>query len=226
MKSEELINKMSGKVQPISREDDEIQRDHERVIRSQAVEQYLLNELPAQWRTRFEEHYFECVECADAVAAGQTFLTHIRPAASVRRPWWQQPAAAIVALFLAVVGGQQVVIAQLTAPHANSVIFVRPQEKGSREKAHTLRTPSATIEVSVPGDMFFPFYLVKIAGGRGRKLSQVVPAPLKDSEQRLSVQVSRSVLGEGHFTVDIDGLNREDSKVGRQVGEDYEFYLK
>ncbi len=210
---------------PTAREE-AIRRSHDAAIKSQAVEQYLLNELPEEERERFEEHYFECEECADAVAAGQTFLTHIRPLPAARRVWWQQPAAAIAALFLAVAGGQQFVIAQLAAPHANSVIFVRPLEKGAEERAYLLRTPSATIEVNLPGDAGYPFYLVKIAGAQGKRLSQVVPAPLKDSEQRLSVQVSRRALGAGHFTVDIDGLSREDLKTGSRLGEQYEFDLK
>jgi hypothetical protein len=217
-------DELSYKTEPAAREE-AIQWDHAAAIKRQAVEQYLLNELAEEERARFEQHYFECAECADAVAAGQTFLSHIGPQPS-RRVWWQQPAAAIAALFLAVVGGQQFVIAQLTAPHANSVIFVRPLEKGVPYRAYTLRTPSATIEVSLPSDATDPFYLVKIAGGQGRMLSQVVPAPLRGSDQRLSVQLSRRTLGPGHFTVEIAGLNREDAKVGTPLGEGYEFDLK
>jgi hypothetical protein len=218
------MNQMSYKIEAAAREE-AIRREHAAAIGRQAVEQYLLNELTEEDRARFEEHYFECGECADAVAAGQTFLTHIGPP-PVRSAWWRHPAAALAALFLAVAGGQQFVIAQLTAPHANSVIFARPLEKGANERAYSLRTPSATIEVSLPEDAGYPFYLVKIADGLGRRLSQVVPAPLKDSDQRLSVQVSRRSLGVGHFNVEIAGLNGEDSKVGPRVGDAYEFDLK
>ena len=202
-----------------------IRKDHGAAVTCQAIELYLLNDLSEEERAHFEKHYFECTECADAVAAGQTFVNHIRPP-SIRRVWWPQPAAAMAALFLAVAGGQQFVIGQLAAPHPNSVIFVRPLEKGAGERAYTLRTPSATIEVSLPGEAEYPFYLVKVADGQGRRLSQVVPAPPKDSDQRLSVQVSRRALGTGHFTVDIDGLNSEDSKVGPHVSEARVFDLK
>jgi hypothetical protein len=132
----------------------------------------------------------------------------------------------MAALFLAIAGGQQFVIAQLAGPHANSVILARQLEKGADETPHLVRTPSATVEVNLAGETGYPFYLVKIAGGQGRKLSQVVPAPLEGSEQRLSVQVSPRSLGIGHFTVDVDGLDREDSKSGRRIGETYEFNLK
>jgi len=45
---------------------------HEEAEKTHAVESYLLNELTEEERSRFEEHYFECNECADAVMAGQT----------------------------------------------------------------------------------------------------------------------------------------------------------
>ncbi len=219
------MNKMSYDIHPTAREE-AIRKEHEAAVKNQAVEQYLLNQLSQQKRVQFEAHYFECPECADALEAGQTFLTHIRPSPLVRRVWWQQPAAAIAALFLAVAGGQQFVIAQLTAPHANSVILARQLEKGAEETPYLVRTPSVTIEVSLAGETGYPFYLVKIAGGQGRKLSQVVPAPPEGSEQRLSVQVSRRSLGTGHFTVIVDGLDREDAKSGPAIGESYEFDLK
>jgi hypothetical protein len=219
------MNKMSYDIHPTARQE-AIRREHEAAMRSQAVEQYLLNELSQEKRTQFEAHYFECPECADAIEAGQTFLTHVRPGPPVRRVWWQQPAAAIAALFLAVAGGQQLVIAQLSAPHANSVILARQLEKGAGETPYIVRTPSATVEVNLAGETRYPFYRVKIGGGQGRKLWQVVPAPLEGSEQRLSVQVSRRSLGVGHFTVDVEGLDREDSKSGPRIGEAYEFDLK
>jgi hypothetical protein len=220
---------MSCEIEPIAREE-AMRRAHEEAAVRQDVELYLLNELTEAERARFEEHYFECGECADAVAAGQTFLTHISVTdmspRAVRRVWWQQPAAAIAALFLLVVGGQQFVIGQQAAPQANSVILARPLEKGVEEKAYRLRTPSATIEASLPGDAGYLFYLVKIVDGQGRRLEQVVPAPMKDSEQRLSVQAPRKTLGVGHFSVEIEGLREENAKRGPRVGEAYEFDLK
>jgi hypothetical protein len=226
---DEAMNPMSYSKRPTAHQE-AIQKEHEEMARCHAVELYLLNDMPELERARFEEHYFECGACADAVEAGQAFISNIRPfeppVVAKWRDWWRQPAAAIAALLLAVAGGQQYVIAGLMAPHANSVILARQLEKGVAEKAYSVRTPSATIEVSLPAEAGFPFYLVKIAGEKDRRLTQVVPAPAKDSEQRLSVQVSRRALGSGHFTVNIDGLNREDSKTGPDVGEVYEFDLK
>ncbi len=37
------------------------------------AERYLLGELSAEEREKFEEHYFSCQQCADSVMAGATF---------------------------------------------------------------------------------------------------------------------------------------------------------
>jgi anti-sigma factor RsiW len=44
--------------------------EHDEAEKSQAVERYLLGELPVTEREAFEEHYFSCPECAEEVRAG------------------------------------------------------------------------------------------------------------------------------------------------------------
>src|SRR5665213_1326616 len=48
--------------------------DHQDAIRSMAVEKYLLNELSPELRDDFEEHYFDCPECAANLRATAAFL--------------------------------------------------------------------------------------------------------------------------------------------------------
>ena len=62
---------------------------HEEAEKIMAVESYLLNELTEEQRMRFEEHYFECAACADAVEAGQIFVSGICPSPD-SVPWWQK----------------------------------------------------------------------------------------------------------------------------------------
>ncbi|HTP67646.1 MAG TPA: zf-HC2 domain-containing protein [Dongiaceae bacterium] len=52
--------------------------DHSDVVRLQAVEKYVLGELPADTRDEFEEHYFDCSECATDVRALTTFMATSR----------------------------------------------------------------------------------------------------------------------------------------------------
>ena len=44
--------------------------DHQRAVSLHAVESFLLDELPSPLREEFEEHYFDCPECSEALRAG------------------------------------------------------------------------------------------------------------------------------------------------------------
>ncbi len=48
--------------------------DHDEVVRQKLTERYLLHELNDEARDAFEEHYFECSECALDVRAGSEFV--------------------------------------------------------------------------------------------------------------------------------------------------------
>ena len=52
--------------------------DHSDVARLQAVEKYVLGELPGEVRDEFEEHYFDCAECAKDVTHMTEFMTASR----------------------------------------------------------------------------------------------------------------------------------------------------
>ena len=199
---------------------------HEEAIKRKAVELYLMNELSEEEQLSFEAHYFECRTCADAVAAGQALIANVRPVLRSRAPIWRQPVAAIAAMLVAVAGVQQLVIASLMAPHANTVILARERAKGLENSAYSVKTASATVELNLPSEAEFPFYLMKIGCNRKSGFSRIVPAPPKDSEQRLSLQVPPKALGRGHCAVQIEGVNSEKANSGLKVDEVYEFDLK
>jgi hypothetical protein len=48
--------------------------DHNEAVRLQAAEKYVLGELPQNLREDYEEHYFECAECALDLKAAATFV--------------------------------------------------------------------------------------------------------------------------------------------------------
>lgn len=52
--------------------------DHNKAVQMQAVEKYVLGELPPALRDEFEEHYFDCGECALDVKAIATFVDTMR----------------------------------------------------------------------------------------------------------------------------------------------------
>ncbi len=52
--------------------------DHNEALRLHAVEKYVLGELPPSLRDEFEEHLFECQECAQDVKAAAEFVDNVR----------------------------------------------------------------------------------------------------------------------------------------------------
>ncbi|HWA93170.1 MAG TPA: zf-HC2 domain-containing protein [Terracidiphilus sp.] len=52
--------------------------DHNEAIQTMAVERYLLNELPSELRDEFEEHLFDCPECAMDLRTGAVFVKETR----------------------------------------------------------------------------------------------------------------------------------------------------
>src|ERR1700733_865183 len=100
--------------------------DHTESIRLMAAEKYLLGELTPEQREQFEEHFFDCQECALDVRAGAALVEHSKVvlaepfavssarmpvAAKVGRWAWLRPAfvVPILAVLLVVVGYQNLV---------------------------------------------------------------------------------------------------------------------
>jgi len=102
--------------------------DHTEAVRMQAVEKYILGELTPLYRAQFEEHYFDCADCALNLRAGVAFAAASRqyfaessvPEKVARTPragWfnWLKPFVAVPAFaaLLFVIGYQNLV----TIPH-------------------------------------------------------------------------------------------------------------
>ena len=105
--------------------------DHDEAVRQKATEKYLLGELDPELKDQFEEHLFDCQDCALDVRAAAMFVEQTKvvlsepivalperataPAPSAGWLAWLRPAfaVAVLALLLAVVGYQNFV----TYPH-------------------------------------------------------------------------------------------------------------
>jgi hypothetical protein len=88
--------------------------DHNEAVRLQAAEKYLLGELPKEHHAAFEEHFFECLACAEELKTTVAFMESSRqvvheavpqvnddkrlaPVLSHYRGWldWMRPAFAV-----------------------------------------------------------------------------------------------------------------------------------
>jgi hypothetical protein len=52
--------------------------DHNEAVKQKAAEKYLLNELPTDARDAFEEHFFDCPDCALDLRAGAAFINEAK----------------------------------------------------------------------------------------------------------------------------------------------------
>src|SRR5580658_5842851 len=52
--------------------------DHAEARQQMLAEKYLLNELPPEVRDAFEEHFFDCPECAFDIRAGAAFVNEAK----------------------------------------------------------------------------------------------------------------------------------------------------
>jgi hypothetical protein len=127
--------------------------EHSDAITTMAAERYTLGDMPAADRDAFEEHFFDCAECAASVRDGATIASATRalknePARKTRASWWA--IAAAVALF-SILGYQNLV----TIPALRNASTVR--------SAHVLH-PASFLS----------------SGSRGGSIPEIVAAPGED----------------------------------------------
>jgi anti-sigma factor RsiW len=120
--------------------------EHNRAVESQAVDRYLLGEMPADEREDFEEHYFTCAQCAQDVCDAARFRANARevlrdlspyaPLETTRRSTWRNPFTiflfAAASLLLAVVTYQNLVtIPALRVPLFPSTLILDGLTRGA-----------------------------------------------------------------------------------------------
>jgi hypothetical protein len=204
--------------------------DHNEAVRLTLVEKYLLNELPPELRDEFEEHYFDCQECAVDLRATAAFLDAakeelktfpaVKPAKDTGEKswfaWLWTPAFVVPALAacLAVIAYQGLVvypryrgeIAQLQAPEIlPTVSLVGGNSRGGA-------TPSAAVRdahpflvlVDIPTQDRFASYTCLLYSPSGSLVwrLQVSAEAAKDT---ISIRVPAAPNMAGDYTLAVQG---------------------
>jgi hypothetical protein len=160
---------------------------HADAIRTLAVERYLLDEMPEIERFAFEDHFFDCVECADDLRAGSTMRKAVkadllppqpsRPATIspviARRRWNSSvvlPWAAAAMLALAV-GYQSLAPARNGSLQISVLtpVTVRPDSRGALPTvpiAGGAEAVTLALEVEAPAGSDLTYVLRSSAGAR------------------------------------------------------------
>jgi anti-sigma factor RsiW len=196
---------------------------HQDAVNSQAIEKYLAAELTPEEREQFEQHYFDCPECAAEIRAGEIFAANARAVfaeetgrrathrpAEPRRagglPGWRRPVFAFAfaaATVLAVVNGVLLLrLHHLDAPQAYPAFFLRGTARGDDQVLHTPRTARFVgLSVDVPPGGRSASYEGTLVDAAGRTRFQVhLPDPGQPGAA-LNVLVPVSDLGPGRYTL-------------------------
>jgi hypothetical protein len=195
--------------------------NHDQAIREQAVERYLLGELPGDARARFEEHFFDCVLCATDLKDGALFVDGLRldpqpvglprpkmhlvakrnPAAWLR-PWL---APALAASLLVVAYQNILVLPSLrrsvasaqTPTVINNVVLANIDARGvDIPKLTAPAHGSFLISMDVPSKAEYASYLCALYNASGERLWQV-PITAQQAENAVSLRVPTDKAANG-----------------------------
>jgi hypothetical protein len=218
--------------------------DHEGVVRQKLTERYLLGELDDQTRQEFEEHYFDCPDCAIDVRAGALFVEQSKvvlaeepqpvpafpPATTAAKPgWfaWLRPAFAlpVMALLLVVTGYQNLVMYPrlqhaLNSPRVLPFAVVNVGTWGSAEQVISIRAGEGfLLFVRIPPDVVdskYSKYMAELYNPAG-KLEWTLPIPASSTQDQYSVQVPAATREAGDYILAVRGITAagESKEVGR-----------
>lgn len=192
--------------------------NHSEAVDRMIAERYLLNELGPDEREAFEEHFFDCPECALDVRAGTAFVSETKaqlPAIAVRSvagkqpvagkqgpqwTWWK-PAFAIpvFAGLLTVIAYQNLVTVpklkrELRQPHIVSSIPSYGATRGgasvpvTADKAHGVALP---VDISIdPAVGNFALYSFSLSGPSGNVVwTGTIAAPAQEPNGDLQLSI-------------------------------------
>ncbi|HEX4311408.1 MAG TPA: zf-HC2 domain-containing protein [Acidobacteriaceae bacterium] len=215
--------------------------DHSEAVQLMATERYLLGELSPDQRDAFEEHFFECYECALDVRAEAAFIqeaktqlplmavpaavpvrTPVKPAKE-ERDWfaWVRPSWAVptFAALLVVIGYQNLA----TIPGLRSAAE-RPRlgawstiHLGTRAGAHTPVTASrkdgAEIQINdLPSDGTYTSFALALEDPQGKQLWIETRKAPADGLDAMSLTLAGGGLQEGAYTLTISGITPQGSR--------------
>jgi hypothetical protein len=207
--------------------------NHSEALQLQAAEKYVLGELSPELREEYEEHYFECDECASDVKAAAAFGDSARELFREQQRkrvhvggWfgWLRPAIAAPALaaLLLVVCYQSFVtipklqrggVARTTAQNADFVSLIGANSRAEGAKPFQIhRDRPAILEVDVPASGEFASYLCQLRDASGRTIyeSRVSAA---DAKSTVHLILPKGALDAGEYSLAVIGQGTSSANV-------------
>lgn len=212
--------------------------NHEQAIQEMATERYLLDELSPELRDAFEEHMFDCPDCAFDVRAGNVFLTEAKeqlpqmaaaqkPAAEAprtapvreKKPWWSfltvpAFAAPAFAALVAVVAFQNLsTIPSLRSAATEPRIIAPSSLHADTRGGETLvlqgdRRQGVDLLIDLPQG--YSSYELALNDPQGKRFwAATVTAP---ETGILSLTIPGAGLQEGSYTLNLAGLSSQGAR--------------
>jgi len=204
--------------------------NHQDATQLMAIEKYVLNELPPQLRDEFEEHYFECPECAMDLRATAAFLDAAKaefqaesaskplPASSEKRrgPWLWRPAfimPALAACLLFIAYQNAVVfprmhheIVQSSAPEVlPSISLVGGNSRGGQ--IPSIAVPPAhpfLLFVDIPTQDRFSTYTCSLYSPAG-KLTWQIQVSAQQARDTIPISIPAADRMDGKYSLVVQG---------------------
>jgi hypothetical protein len=211
--------------------------DHATVIREKITEKYLLSELQPTVRDEFEEHFFDCPDCARDIRAASEFVEQSKVVLEEKVAWVPKPAPAsqgwrawfrpmlvvpVLAMLLAVIAYQRFVsLPQLTEavnkPQILPAATVNLLTYGSNAAPLAARAGEGfLLNVIIPPDHRFTSYQVDLYNPAGT-LESSVPVPASASnEDTWPIRFPGANRQSGTYRLKVHGTNTngQDVEVG------------
>jgi hypothetical protein len=199
--------------------------DHHEALRREAVEKYLLDELSPRERDEFEEHFFDCPECAADLKTTAAFLDEAKrelrraPTAKlaprVRKPfrlgflWRPAVLAPAFALLLSVIVYQDV---RVFAPAAESARLDRPEvlsavsligansRGGGNPSVAVGKDQPILLTLDIPATEQYTSYTCALVAPSGATIWRV-PVSASQARDTVSIRVPGADLQPGDYTL-------------------------
>jgi hypothetical protein len=214
--------------------------DHSESIRLMAAEKYLLGELAPELREQFEEHFFDCQECALDVRAGAALVEHSKVVLSepvavsqarvpvlvpAKTGWlgWLRPAliVPVLGVLLVVVGYQNLVTYPQLKQAANSPqILPWASVNVSTRGTSTIQiSPGAgqgfQLLVNIPPESSYTSYTFDLSSPSGRlEWSHTIPAAASDEARSIYIPGANQEQGIYKLAVRGNTATGESSDLG------------
>jgi hypothetical protein len=205
--------------------------DHREAATNHAVERYLLDELSTGERDRFEEHFFECMDCAEAVKSGFSLIENgkavvkegYRPSrpggvaempirrARPNRSAWQSIASVAATVLVAITTYQNLVtiprlrekLTDVERPRVLAHVLLRPAARGRLPVLKLDGNHFVGLDLEVNEASNFPSYRIDLQTSSGTLLYNLASPPAPDGS--IEVELPASELRPGEYAILVRG---------------------